>query len=184
MLDRIVPTAGCVFAVLAACWQPGSSGAQVWSGSSYSVIHDSVNGGGGTFQGQLYDVGVSAGQGGTIGVVRGDVYEECLGFWCVSEVCDADSDGFDGDACGGDDCDDLDAATFPGAPEVCDELDNDCDGEVDEGCDGDGPVPGCECRAGAASSAAVGPRAMACLLAVLGLTFALRRRGRTRRVRR
>ena len=29
------------------------------------------------------------------------------------------------------DCDDRDAAVFPGAPEVCDYLDNDCDGLVD-----------------------------------------------------
>jgi hypothetical protein len=57
---------------------------------------------------------------------------------------DQDGDGFgDGDApvvaCQqptgtvetGDDCDDSDAAVFPGAEDVCDGVDNDCDGDVD-----------------------------------------------------
>jgi hypothetical protein len=32
-----------------------------------------------------------------------------------------------------DDCDDLDAASYPGAQESCDGKDNDCDGDIDEG---------------------------------------------------
>ncbi len=32
-----------------------------------------------------------------------------------------------------DDCDDLDATSYPGAIEVCDDADNDCDTEIDEG---------------------------------------------------
>ncbi len=44
--------------------------------------------------------------------------------------CDTDTDG-DGYA-EGDDCDDNNAAINPGATEVCDSVDNDCDGNTDE----------------------------------------------------
>jgi len=49
-------------------------------------------------------------------------------------VCDADGDGFNDinlTSCSSNtDCDDTDASTFPGATELCDGVDNDCDGLV------------------------------------------------------
>ncbi|MFA6132355.1 MAG: putative metal-binding motif-containing protein, partial [Patescibacteria group bacterium] len=46
---------------------------------------------------------------------------------------DADSDG--SAAC--EDCDDNDASAYPGNPEVCDFIDNDCNSSIDEGFDVD-----------------------------------------------
>jgi hypothetical protein len=48
---------------------------------------------------------------------------------------DADRDG----ACADQDCDDGDPAALPGGAEVCGGGDEDCDGEVDEGCAGPRP---------------------------------------------
>jgi len=42
------------------------------------------------------------------------------------------------------DCDDENAAAFPGNEEICDQVDNDCDGEVDEGDVCESPSPECE----------------------------------------
>ena len=56
---------------------------------------------------------------------------------------DADGDGFGdpdtvvsacvpGSVMDGTDCDDSSASAYPGAPEICDDIDNDCDSEIDE----------------------------------------------------
>ena len=72
----------------------------------------------------------------------GDVDEDGVSTW----YSDADGDGAgdpatavescapeDGDVANGDDCDDTDEAVNPGATELCDGVDNDCDGSADVG---------------------------------------------------
>lgn len=52
----------------------------------------------------------------------------CLSPLDVEVLIDNDQDGF----YASDDCDETDPTVFPGAEEICDGLDNDCDGEIDE----------------------------------------------------
>jgi hypothetical protein len=63
-----------------------------------------------------------------------EIDQDCDG----SDLTDVDGDGFDAVEAGGDDCDDGNPDTYPGAPDICDGLDNDCDGELEEDCDADG----------------------------------------------
>ncbi|MBN2798045.1 MAG: pre-peptidase C-terminal domain-containing protein [Deltaproteobacteria bacterium] len=68
-------------------------------------------------------------------------------------ITDADGDGFNAP----DDCNDNSVAVYPGAAEVCDGVDQDCDGEIDEGtdcfdADGDGHMAAVDCDDGDAST--------------------------------
>ena len=62
---------------------------------------------------------------------------------CVFRARDLDGDGFLAAACGGEspDCNDTDPTVFPGAEEVCDGRDNDCDGGDGPGRIDDGVLP-------------------------------------------
>ena len=96
------------------------------------------------------------------------VDNDCDGAIDNGVIRDGDQDGHDREACGGDDCDDGQAQSFPDNTEDCtDSIDNDCDGDVD-GNDTDCDFStGCSCDAGGDDPMPAG--ALALLLGALGL---------------
>ena len=65
---------------------------------------------------------------------------DCIDLSCLSDLncqtntdCDIDQDNHQSISCtGGDDCNDMDYLAYPGAPEIQDGVDNDCNGVVDD----------------------------------------------------
>jgi hypothetical protein len=76
-----------------------------------------------------------------LGVDEGGLYPNNLDY-CNNLLCDFDNDGHcavDREVANpfelpDDDCDDTNDLIYPGAPEICDTLDNNCDDIIDEGC--------------------------------------------------
>lgn len=58
--------------------------------------------------------------------------DACTGDTTCLRRCDADRDTYQSISCGGADCNDNDALTYPSAPERVDSLDNDCNGQRDD----------------------------------------------------
>ena len=52
----------------------------------------------------------------------------CWGRYNIQEQPDTDNDGYDASV----DCDDNNSEIYPQAIEICDSIDNDCDGNIDE----------------------------------------------------
>ncbi|HUT54477.1 MAG TPA: MopE-related protein [bacterium] len=137
------------------------------SSASYSIPNDVIGGGGNTMSSAGYTNSSTLGQSSPLGTATSAGYTNYPGFWqaafgCVFKTYYQDSDGdsygnplVSTQACtqpvgyvvDNTDCDDGAITVYPGAPELCDSIDNQCPGDpgygtVDEGCnvdtDGDG----------------------------------------------
>lgn len=99
--------------------------------------------------------------GGCTHRVAGPVDEDGDGHYAIGAACGADS-GL------ADDCDDHNPNVYPGHPELCDEVDNNCNGIPDEGVWQLGPATALTTSGAFHVSAAVGPDDTPAVAAVAG----------------
>lgn len=97
----------------------GAAGSGGSGGAGTGGSGGTTGGSAGTTTGGAGGASGASGTGGTGGTVGGP--------------CDLDADGYKSmGACGGNDCDDGNPDVHPGGKELCDGLDNNCNGEIDE----------------------------------------------------
>jgi MYXO-CTERM domain-containing protein len=135
---------------------PAIIGSEVSDGGSVHVADVDSDG----------DLDVIAGASGGVGIV-----------WFENDL----NEDWDGDGYGFiDDCAPLVAEIHPGAEERCDGVDNDCDGELDEGPDEDeNGISDCDERSTTCRTAAGPPSSMPLWLSFVGLLFLGSRRRST-----
>ncbi|MBI5548992.1 MAG: putative metal-binding motif-containing protein, partial [Deltaproteobacteria bacterium] len=125
ILALVVLLAGCSDSVAAGDTSPGgTAGGEVVDGGSGGAGRGGAAGAG-QGGGGAGPIGGAGGLGGS-GPGGGGGPAGCQD--------DADGDGAISTLCGGADLLDDDASVHPGAAELCNGRDDDCDGEVDEGC--------------------------------------------------
>ncbi len=122
--------------LVAAAWAFPSMG---WMTSpSYEVPTQVLDCGGALSSSTGFTLVGAMGQSTPIGLFESASYGNRAGYIAqvamLSASCrDDDGDGYDDEACGGDDCDDTDPAVNPGAEEVCvGGIDEDCDDLTDD----------------------------------------------------
>ncbi|MBW1871411.1 MAG: putative metal-binding motif-containing protein [Deltaproteobacteria bacterium] len=106
-------------------WVYSNDGGQTWS--SQADTGKNVNGG----EGRCRPRRVAIGQ--KFYLFFGDNQASGSSLASMTVFRDRDGDGHTED----DDCDDDDDQVYPGAAEICNQVDDNCDGTTDEGCDGE-----------------------------------------------
>ena len=106
--------------------------------ASYEILVHVLDGAGGQRSSASFDYIGSTGQATPMGPAQSASFRYRAGYipqlasFLVPDCWDDDGDGYDDEACGGDDCDDADPAVNPGELETCDNgIDDDCDGLTD-----------------------------------------------------
>jgi len=157
--DDLDPSAGTIY-----YGSTGSAGSRIYIVEWYEIEHDSASGTI-SFELKLFEAdnhiefhysdvttnspSYSNATSGTVGLsdwglgsqvscnggTLSDSY--AIGFYPPTSCSDSDLDGYNDSACGGMDCDDSDPMSYPGAAELCDFVDNNCDALIDEGYDMD-----------------------------------------------